>query len=454
MISWCEKHAGQAAARMLRKMQNTVGFEGERPEKGTRKLPASGKAYYLRVLKPDPEFENKLVRREMQFLCALLDHLVLGRSSEAADFVTQRLKALMMSAKDGSWDRAKYLELIPAHAEMLTSNDEYAVVRSEMKEAKKANLAAYEANSWKFEKWQPKASGKGSWKNNVSWNKWNNKKMRKGERERWQKGRWQERLGQEEGQRLLSRLEAMRKLLNDNENDPAADTSYCSIFFGKCQNVSDVRLGLALLGQCGWTGPGRINGLLNNLVDTTYPGDSGPEGMNLLPVAPKLAESFLKSIDEAARESHDISNEWITICMGVISALNFLFCAGWTDHPLIPRSLGPLLPAQQEFLRRISHSVNFSDFSDDPFSFKAAAAECTSRKISYSGDMVSVKRDLIADKVIPAWPKVGKACVVSMHDVVDSQLAADLENPEHCLLPENEWPSITPRSKVYASDDE
>ena len=246
----------------------------------------------------------------------------------------------------------------------------------------------------------------------------------------------------------------MRKLLNDNEKYPAADSSYCSNFFEKCQNVSDVRLGLALLGQCGWTGPGRINGRLNNLVDTTYPGDSGPEGMNLLPVAPKLAESFLKSIDEAARESHDISNERITICMGVISALNFLFCAGWTDHPLIPRSLGPLLPAQQEFLRRIFHSVNFSDFSDDPFSFKAAAAECTSRKISYSGDMVSVKRDLIADKVIPAWPKVGKACVVSMHDVVDSQLAADLENPEHCLLPENEWPSITPRSKVYASDDE
>ena len=140
--------------------------------------------------------------------------------------------------------------------------------------------------------------------------------------------------------------------------------------------------------------PRTYNGLLNNLVDTTYPGDSGPEGMNLLPVAPKLVESFLKSIDEAVRESHDSSNERITICMGVISALNFLFCACCTDHPLIRRSLGPLLPAQQEFLRRFFHSVNVSDFSDDPFSFKAAAAECTSRQISYSGDIVSVKRDL------------------------------------------------------------
>ena len=58
------------------------------------------------------------------------------------------------------------------------------------------------------------------------------------------------------------------------------------------------------------------------------------------------------------------------------------------------------------------------------------------------------------EKVIPAWPKVGKACVVPIHEVVDSQLVADLDDPEHCLLPESEWPSSTPRSKVYASDDE
>ena len=62
---------------------------------------------------------------------------------------------------------------------------------------------------------------------------------------------------------------------------------------------------------------------MNDLIDTTYPSDCGSEGVNLLPVAPKLAESFLRSIDDTARESPGVSEEMITITIGVISALNF-----------------------------------------------------------------------------------------------------------------------------------
>ena len=67
---------------------------------------------------------------------------------------------------------------------------------------------------------------------------------------------------------------------------------------------------------------------------------------------------------------------------------------------------------------------------------------------------MSVKGYLGAQQVVPAWPKVGNTCVVSMHVVVDSQLVADLNDPDNCLLPECEWPTKTPRSKVYASDHE
>ena len=45
-------------------------------------------------------------------------------------------------------------------------------------------------------------------------------------------------------------------------------------------------------------------------------------------------------------------------------------------------------------------------------------------------------------------------CSLYMREVVDSQLVADLEDPDHCLLPEIEWPLSTPRSKVYPSDHE
>ena len=88
------------------------------------------------------------------------------------------------------------------------------------------------------------------------------------------------------------------------------------------------------------------------------------------------------------------------------------------------------------------------------YDFKEYIKSCTSRKVSYAGDVVSVKRDLIVSKVVPAWPKVGKACVASIREVVDSQLVADLDDPDHCLLPQTEWPKETPRSKVYASEEE
>ena len=61
---------------------------------------------------------------------------------------------------------------------------------------------------------------------------------------------------------------------------------------------------------------------------------------------------------------------------------------------------------------------------------------------------------MIASRVIPAWPKVGNACVAPMFSFVDSKLKAELLDTEAILLPESEWPKTTPKSKVYASDSE
>ena len=60
----------------------------------------------------------------------------------------------------------------------------------------------------------------------------------------------------------------------------------------------------------------------------------------------------------------------------------------------------------------------------------------------------------MAAQVIPAWPKVSNACVRPIAELVDAELRAELAAPESILLPVAEWPSATPRSKVYASDDE
>ena len=55
------------------------------------------------------------------------------------------------------------------------------------------------------------------------------------------------------------------------------------------------------LGQCGRTGPGRVHGLLTQLVIATSLGVDGLEGANLFPIAPRMAKLFLSSYGEVAR---------------------------------------------------------------------------------------------------------------------------------------------------------
>ena len=109
-------------------MQDAVGFEGLRPKRETEALPASAKAYFLCVIKTDPEMQNTRNLREMHFLGAMLDHLALGKTKIAADLIAQRLKAVEMATTGGSWDRARFLELLPAIAETLTAKEVQEVV--------------------------------------------------------------------------------------------------------------------------------------------------------------------------------------------------------------------------------------------------------------------------------------------------------------------------------------
>ena len=66
---------------------------------------------------------------------------------------------------------------------------------------------------------------------------------------------------------------------------------------------------------------------------------------------------------------------------------------------------------------------------------------------------MSIRR-LVAEKVIPAWPKVGHACVAPIITLVDAELQAELNSPSSILLPEADWPEVTPTSMVHADDDE
>ena len=109
-------------------MENQVGRDGERENQGNE-LPASAKAYDLRILKTRSGFQqNARSQREMSTLCVVLDHLAQGRVNQAADIVAARLKAVDQTMVDGNWETSRFLELLPANPESMTTKDERQMV--------------------------------------------------------------------------------------------------------------------------------------------------------------------------------------------------------------------------------------------------------------------------------------------------------------------------------------
>ena len=88
------------------------------------------------------------------------------------------------------------------------------------------------------------------------------------------------------------------------------------------------------------------------------------------------------------------------------------------------------------------------------FSWSKALKDLAEKRVSYSGAVVSVRRDLVAKLVVAVWPKVGSACVCDITQFVDEHLRDDLLNPQQCLLSQEFWPPQPRLSKVHASDAE
>ena len=59
-----------------------------------------------------------------------------------------------------------------------------------------------------------------------------------------------------------------------------------------------------------------------------------------------------------------------------------------------------------------------------------------SKVTSCGGEIVSIRRTLICELVLPAWPKLGEACVLPVEDLIIPELRDDFSDPYRCLLPE------------------
>ena len=206
-------------------------------------------------------------------------------------------------------------------------------------------------------------------------------------------------------------------------------------------------------------GPGRLGSfevreVSSNLSSPAQDTPSIGSHPELLPFPPRAAAEHLAHWSTVLPSTYLVSTA-IELTLSVVHCLNFLACAGWTSRP-IRNSVGSVLTAvQKHSLSHLWQSIlEFLNFEDLSFSIDETSRDLLSKVVSYSGEVVSVRRQLVCSEVLPAWPKAGEACILNIENFITEELRDDLMNPERCLLPKSEWPKVPPKSKVHASDGE
>lgn len=63
-----------------------------------------------------------------------------------------------------------------------------------------------------------------------------------------------------------------------------------------------------------------------------------------------------------------------------------------------------------------------------------------SRRVTYRGDIVSVRRDIKYDSIVSSRPAIGEAAMCDITEHIDQHLAVDLMHPCVCLRPFEDWP--------------
>ena len=203
------------------------------------------------------------------------------------------------------------------------------------------------------------------------------------------------------------------------------------------------------------------NSTITSLHQTSvlYPTDTASTTPGLLPISPSAVNDFLTEKTLEVISSNRASRPFIELCDKqcrlMVRSLNFLACAGWSESPICLRAPKKATDGQ---LKTLNHcfeaAIHFLDSSVDFVPIPEIRKLLDTMRIGYQGEFLCTRRELIFEKVIPAWPKLGSACILPIIDYIQEELVDDISDPTRCLKPMDQWPITTPRSKVYASDDE
>ena len=174
-----------------------------------------------------------------------------------------------------------------------------------------------------------------------------------------------------------------------------------------------------------------------------------PDSSDVFPIEADVALKFcmtdLNLNDEAM----------LSLLRLMFSACNFLSMAAWTSTPLRKNSKNKINSGQKGMIKHfVAAAERFKSLPSNAINFGEVAQDLRERRVDYNGNIVSVRRDLSAAKVIPAWPAVGLAATCPVERLLKGELLDDLEDPQRCLRPVSEWPTETPVSRVHASDEE
>ena len=172
---------------------------------------------------------------------------------------------------------------------------------------------------------------------------------------------------------------------------------------------------------------------------------SQQRGDDLFPICTRAVATFLLEKNGTIADSVN----------GMINTLNYLaLYAGGASFPdrFEEREL---TQSQRACVMHLVDLVEHLDQSDvlTPEIGESSQALAGAR-FDYAGDPVVPLEDLVAERVIAAWPQVGEAAIQDAVDFVPDHIKKSLLNPTSCLKQLHEWPSKPAVSKVRASAEE
>ena len=122
LLQKAKRKPGHLAAKMLGKMRALLDHEPVLQNPGP---PRPAAEHFVHTVSAGPGSQATLRdQREMLTLAKIVDLLAEGKAGAAADVATQRLKSVDKAIREGTWEQARYLELLPTTTAALADRAE------------------------------------------------------------------------------------------------------------------------------------------------------------------------------------------------------------------------------------------------------------------------------------------------------------------------------------------